>query len=69
MASLRELIHGLRLEVAGWSTDADLAADEAMLGDYLAVLGSGAATDVVQRGYLADSLRFAAHRKLQSATE
>ena len=38
VATLRELIYGLRLEVASWSTDAELVADEAMLDDYLAVL-------------------------------
>jgi hypothetical protein len=67
LAALRELIHGLRLEVAGWSGDPDLAADESMLGEYLAVLGSPAIGDVAQRRYLADSLRYAAFRKLQSA--
>ncbi len=69
VASLRELIYGLRLEVASWSTDAELVADEAMLDDYLTVLGAGAGADPVQRGYLADSLRFAAYRKLQPSTE
>lgn len=67
VASLRELIYGLRLEVASWSTDAELVADEAMLDDYLAVLGAGG--DPVLRGYLADSLRFAAYKKLQPSTE
>ncbi|MFQ5973689.1 MAG: hypothetical protein ACE5Q3_15280, partial [Alphaproteobacteria bacterium] len=67
IASLRDLIHGLRLEVPGWSTDPDLAADEAMLNEYLAVLASPAAGDIGQRQYLADSLRYAAFRKLQSA--
>ena len=42
-------------------------ADEAMLDDYLAVLGAGG--DTVLRGYLADSLRFAAYKKLQPSTE
>ncbi len=69
VATLRELIYGLRLEVASWSTDAELVADEAMLDDYLAVLESGAGADPVQRGYLADSLRFTAYRKLQPSTE
>jgi hypothetical protein len=67
LATLRELIHGLRLEVAGWSGDPDLAADETMLGEYLAILDSHAIDDVAQRRYLADSLRYAAFRKLQSA--
>jgi len=67
LATLRELIHGLRLEVAGWSGDPDLAADETMLGEYLTLLDSSAIGDVAQRRYLADSLRYAAFRKLQSA--
>ena len=45
----------------------DLIADEAMLGEYLAVLATPAAGDLVQRQYLADSLRLAAFRKLQTA--
>ena len=67
LATLRELIHGLRLEVAGWSGDPDLTADETMLGEYLALLDSPAIRHVAQRRYLADSLRYAAFRKLQSA--
>ena len=67
LATLRELIHGLRLEVAGWSGDPDLAADETMLGEYLTLLDSSAIGDVAQRRYLADSLRYAAFRQLQSA--
>ena len=63
VASLRQLIYGLRLEVVSWSTDAELMADEAMLDDYLSVLESSA--DPVLRGYLADSLRVTAYRKLQ----
>jgi hypothetical protein len=65
LATLRELIHGLRLEVAGWSGDPDLAADETMLGEYLMLLDSPAVGDVAQRRYLAESLRYAAFRKLQ----
>jgi Ca-activated chloride channel family protein len=67
LATLRELIHGLRLEVAGWSGDPGLAADETMLGEYLTLLDSSAIGDLAQRRYLADSLRYAAFRKLQSA--
>jgi Ca-activated chloride channel family protein len=67
LATLRELIHGLRLEIVGWSGDPDLAADETMLGEYLTLLDSSAIGDVAQRRYLADSLRYAAFRKLQSA--
>ena len=32
------LIRGLRFQVAGWSGDADLIADEGLLEDYLAAL-------------------------------
>jgi len=67
LALLGDLIQGLRLEVAGWSADPDLAADEAMLREYLAVLNSPAAGDGVQRRFLAESLRYVAYRKLQSA--
>ena len=67
LARQRDLIRGLRLEVPGWSGDPELAADEAMLGDYLAALDRPAAQDALQRRYLADSLRYAAFRKLQSA--
>lgn len=66
-ARLRSLIHGLRQQFPGWSTDPDLAADEAMLANYLAVLGSPSAGDPVQRRYLADSLRYAAFSKLHTA--
>ncbi len=64
---MRELIRGLRLEVVGWSGDPDLAADETTLGEYLTLLVSPAIRHVAQRRYLADSLRYAAFRKLQSA--
>jgi hypothetical protein len=67
LASLRDLIHGLRLEVAGWQGDPDLIADQAMLDAYLAVLATPAARDPDQRQFLADSLRLAAFRKLQTA--
>ncbi len=66
LATLRELIHGLRLEVAGWSSDLDLTADETMLAEYLTILDSPAIRDAAQRRYLAESLRYAAFRKLQS---
>jgi hypothetical protein len=67
LAALRKLIHGLRLEVAGWSGDPDLAADATLLGEYLTLLDSPAIGDPTQRRYVADSLRLAAFRKLQSA--
>jgi hypothetical protein len=67
LAWQRDLIQGLRLEVAGWSGDADLAADQAMLEEYLAVLDAPAAGDAVQRRHLAESLHYVGFRKLQSA--
>jgi len=67
LTSLRDLIHGLRSEVPGWQTDADLMADEAMLEEYLGVLAMPSAGDSAQRHFLADSLRYAAFRKLQAA--
>jgi Ca-activated chloride channel family protein len=67
LTMLRDLIRGLRHEVAGWQTDPDLMADEAMLDEYLAVLATPAVNDTVQRRFLADSLRYAAFRKLQTA--
>ncbi len=68
LASTRELIEGLRHEVAGWSGDPDLAADAAMLGEYQTVLNA-AARDPVQRLHLAESLRYAAFRKVHPATK
>ena len=62
-----DLIRGLRSEVPGWQSDPDLLADEALLKEYLAVLNSPAAGDTAQRGLLADSLDYAAFRKLQTA--
>ncbi len=67
LTSLRDLIHGLRQEVTAWQSDPDLIADEVMLDRYLAVLARPAADDPAQRQYLADSLRFAAFRKMQTA--
>jgi Ca-activated chloride channel family protein len=67
LAALRELIAGLRLEVAAWRSDPDLAADLALLDDYLAAFASPALGDPRQRRYLADSLHYAAFRKLQTA--
>ena len=65
LRDLRDLIEGLRRQVAGWASDPDLAADQAMLEDYLSVFLSPAAA--AQRQYLADSLSYAAFRKLQAA--
>jgi hypothetical protein len=67
LTMLRDLIRGLRGEVPGWQTDPDLMVDEAMLEEYLAVLATPAAGDTVQRRFLADSLSYAAFRKLQTA--
>jgi Ca-activated chloride channel family protein len=67
LAGLRDLIVGLRSEVDGWAQDAELLADEAMLAEYLTALGSPAVTQDPQRRLLADSLRYAAYRKLQTA--
>jgi hypothetical protein len=69
IASLRDLIYGLRLTVAGWSSDPDLTADETMLGEYLTVMNSTVIEDAVQRAYLADSLRYASFRKLHATSE
>jgi len=67
LSQLRGLIHGLRVEVPGWQSDPDLLADEAMLAEYLAVFATPAADAPLQRRYLADSLHYAAFRKLQTA--
>lgn len=64
LSSTRELLQGLRAEVGGWAADGDLVGDEKVLGEYLAVLTSPAAVENQQRLYLADSLRYAALRKL-----
>ena len=45
----------------------NLMADEAMLGEYLRALDMPAANDTAQREHLADSLDYAAFRKLQTA--
>ena len=62
LAERRDLIAGLRQEIEGWSQDAELLADEAMLTDYLAALAQG-----THHRMLAESLRYAAYRKLQTA--
>jgi Ca-activated chloride channel family protein len=61
LAERRDLIAGLRQEIEGWSQDAELLADEAMLTDYLAALVQG-----THHRMLAESLRYAAYRKLQT---
>ena len=65
IVGLIELIRGLRFQVAGWSADADLIADEALLEDYLAALDAASGTGPRLREQLAGSLTYAAHLKLQ----
>ena len=62
---LREFMQGMRFAVPGWQSDLDLAADEAVLTNYASVLTRLPVNDPGQRQLLADSLRVAAHRKLQ----
>jgi hypothetical protein len=62
---LTEFARTIRFAVTGWQNDADLAADERVLNSYAGLLTLGLANDPVQRQLLADSLRVAAHRKLQ----
>jgi hypothetical protein len=66
IAALRELVHGLRREVPGWSSDADLAADEQVLAGYFQALQSPLAAEPSQRRMLGDSLRYAAFAKLHT---
>jgi len=61
------LLGSLRGELPDWQGDPDLLADQAMMEDFLRALGSPAANDTVQRDLLADSLSYAAFRKLQTA--
>jgi Ca-activated chloride channel family protein len=67
ITALRDLLRSLRGTVGGWRSDPDLAADEALLIDYLAALARPAVADATQRQYIAASLRYAAFRKLQPA--
>jgi hypothetical protein len=67
LAERRDLIAGLRQEIEGWSQDAELLADEAMLADYLTALGSPVLAQGAHHRMLAESLRYAAYRKLQTA--
>lgn len=62
---LREFMQGMRFAVPGWQSDLDLAADETVLTNYASVLTRLPVNDPGQRQLLADSLRVAAHRKLQ----
>ena len=65
---LRDLLQGMRHEIAGWSSDPDLLNDLAMVGEYLEMLGSPLMADARERSLLADSLHYAAHRRLLSVT-
>ncbi|MCZ6509615.1 MAG: hypothetical protein O7A62_03410, partial [Alphaproteobacteria bacterium] len=62
---LRDFVQGMRFAVPGWRSDPDLAADEAVLNNYASVFTVLPANDPALRQLLADSLRVAAHRKLQ----
>ena len=59
----------MRYEIAGWSSDPDLEADVAMVAEYLAMLDSPVIGDATERSLLADSLRYAAHRRLLSVAQ
>ena len=58
------LIVGMREEIPGWDNDNELRADEALLAQYLTVLGPRFAGQ--QQNHLADSLRYLAYRRLIS---
>ncbi|MCZ6592832.1 MAG: hypothetical protein O7B98_17070, partial [Alphaproteobacteria bacterium] len=62
---LRDFVQGMRFAVPGWRSDPDLAADETVLNNYASVFTVLPANDPALRQLLADSLRVAAHRKLQ----
>jgi hypothetical protein len=64
LAAMRQLLHGLRQEITGWSNDAELLNDEAVLAEYLTALRSPLLADNAQRRHLADSLRYVAWRKI-----
>ena len=66
IASVREfqqLLDGLRRELPGFQNDADLANDAGMLGEYLALLDTGALQQEAPRLYLADSLQLSGYFK------
>jgi hypothetical protein len=54
----------MRQEIPGWDNDDELRADEALLAQYLAVIGPRFAGQ--QQHRLADSLRYLAYRRLIS---
>ena len=59
----RELLEGLQREVPGFQTDGDLARDTSLLGEYAALLGTGALHGDEPRRYLADSLQLSGYFK------
>ncbi len=63
LAGQRALIAGLRLEIAGWQGDEELADDLALLDEYLSVLRSPVVAGPAAPR-VADSLRGAANRRL-----
>jgi len=68
IVKLIELVRGLRSQVAGWSSDAVLLADEALLADYRAALEEAGGAGPGPRRQLAESMAYAAHLKLQKTT-
>jgi TonB family protein len=62
--SLAALLEGLPLELPALDGDPDLERDLAMLAEYRALLAGGIAAEPGPREFLADSLRYAARRKL-----
>ncbi len=64
LGELCRLLAGLALEVPGFAQDRDLERDAAMLDEYLALLGSGAAEPGEHRIHLSDSLLYAGRLKV-----
>ena len=64
LSAARALIAGMRLEIPGWENDNELRGDEALLAQYLTVLGPGFAGAGQHQLHLADSLRYLAFRRL-----
>jgi len=64
LSAARDLIAGMREEIPGWDNDNELRADEALLAQYMTVLGPRFAGQ--QQNHLADSLRYLAYRRLIS---
>lgn len=64
LSAARDLIAGMREEIPGWDNDAELRNDEALLAQYLQVLGPHFAGAGQHQQHLADSLRYLAFRRL-----